>query len=108
MYQCRGQAVEGGGGGRAPIRFGTYNIRNGRNGGLESAFRGMSQANVDVGFFQDTKLTKVIYSRFLAGYKVVATPAPSRHQGGVAIFYRDSPVFAVKAIHQFGTNVIAC
>ena len=32
-----------------PIRFGTYNIRNGRNGGLESALWGMSQANVDLG-----------------------------------------------------------
>ena len=29
-------------GGAVPIRSGTYNIRNGRNGGLESALRGMS------------------------------------------------------------------
>ena len=35
-----------------PIRFGTYNIRNRRNGGLESALRGMSQANMDLGIFQ--------------------------------------------------------
>ena len=35
--------------GTVPIRFGTYNIRNGRNGGLESALRGMSQANMDLG-----------------------------------------------------------
>ena len=34
-----------------PIRFGTYNIRNGRNGGLESAIRGMSKANMDLGIF---------------------------------------------------------
>ena len=27
---------------RVSIRFGTYNIRNGRNGGLELALRGMS------------------------------------------------------------------
>ena len=26
------------------------------------------------------------------GYMVVATPAPSRHQGGVELFYQDSPV----------------
>ena len=32
-----------------PIRFGTYNIRNGGNRGLESALRGMSQANMDLG-----------------------------------------------------------
>ena len=35
--------------GTVPIRFGTYNIRNGRRGGLESALRGMSQANMDLG-----------------------------------------------------------
>ena len=34
------------------IKFGTYNIRNGRNGGLESALRGMAQANIDLGVFQ--------------------------------------------------------
>ena len=38
-----------------PIKLGTYNIRNGRNGGLKSAFRGMAQANIDLGVFQETK-----------------------------------------------------
>ena len=33
------------------IIFGTYNIRNGRNGGLESALRGMAQANMDLRIF---------------------------------------------------------
>ena len=68
----------------------------------------MIQTNVDIGIFQETKRTEGIYSRFLAGYKVVVTPAPSQHQGGVAIFCRDSPVFAVQAICQFGTNIITC
>ena len=35
-----------------PIRFGTYNIRNGRNGGLELALRVIAQANMDLGIFQ--------------------------------------------------------
>ena len=60
-----------------PIRFGTYNIRNGRNGGLESALQGMSQANMDLGIFQETKCTDGIYTRESAGYRVVATDAPS-------------------------------
>ena len=42
------------------IRFGTYNIRNGRNRGLESALRGMSQANINLRLFQETNLTKRI------------------------------------------------
>ena len=68
-----------------PIRFGTYNIRNGRNGGMESALRGMAQANMDLGIFQETKCTEVIYTRELAGYRVAATDAPSQHRGGVAL-----------------------
>ena len=39
------------------IHFGTYNNRNGWNGGLESSLRGMGKSNVDVGIFQETKLT---------------------------------------------------
>ena len=35
-----------------PIRFGTYNIRNRRSRELESALRGMAQANIDLGVFQ--------------------------------------------------------
>ena len=42
------------------IRLATYNIRNGRNGGLEAALRAMAQANVDLGVFQETKLTEGI------------------------------------------------
>ena len=38
--------------GRAPLRFGTYNILNGHNGGLESAVRVVSQTNMDLGVFK--------------------------------------------------------
>ena len=81
---------------RLPIRFGTYNIRNGRNGGLELALREISQASMDMGIFQETNFTDRIYTRGLAKYSVVATNAPSRHRGGVAVFYQPAPHFAVK------------
>ena len=45
-----------------PSRSGTYNIYNGRNGGLELVLRGMSQANMDLGIFQETKVTDRIYT----------------------------------------------
>ena len=89
-----------------PIRFVIYNIRNRRNGRLEAALRGMSQANMDLGILQETKLTDGIYTRRSAGYSVVATDAPSQHHGGVAIFYRPAPHFAVEAVRKFGPNVI--
>ena len=90
-----------------PIRFGTYNIRNGRNGGLEPALRGMYQANMDLGIFQETKCTDEIYTRESAGYRVVATDAPSRHRGRVALLYRLSPLFAVEAVREYGPNVMS-
>ena len=88
------------------IRFGTYNIRNGRNGGLESELRDMAQANMDLGIFQETNCTDGIHSSASTGYSVVATEAPSRHRGGVAVFYRPSPHFAVEAVRKFGPNVV--
>ena len=89
-----------------PIRFGTYNIRNGRKGGLESALRGMSQANMDLGILQETKITNGVYTRGSDGYKVIATDAPSRHRGGVALFYRLTPRFVVEAVERCGPNVM--
>ena len=73
--------------GKVPIRFGTYNIRNRRNSGLEAALWGMSQANMDLGILQETKLMDGIYTRWSAGYGVVAMDKPIRHRGGVEIFH---------------------
>ena len=92
--------------GRVPIRFGTYNIRNERNRGLESALRGMSQAIMYLGIFQETKVIIGVYTRGSDGYSVVATDVPIRHRGMVAIFYRPSLCFAVEAVQQFGPNVV--
>ena len=92
--------------GKVPIRFGTYNIRNGRNRGLELALRRMSQANMDLDIFQETKLTDGIYTRELAGYSVVATDAPSRHRGRVAVFHWPSQHFVVEAVQQLSPNVV--
>ena len=71
------------------------------------ALRGMSQANIDLGVFQETKCTDGIYTRESAGYRVVATDAPSRHRGRVALFYRPSPLFAVEAVRDYGPNVLS-
>ena len=49
------------------IKFSTYNIRNGCNGGLELVLRGVSQANMDMGIFQETTVTDCIYTRRLDG-----------------------------------------
>ena len=92
--------------GKVLIRFGTYNICNGRNGGLKAALRGMSQANMDLGILQETELTDDIFTCTSSGYSVVATDAPSQHRSGVSIFYRSEPHVTVEAVEKFGPNVI--
>ena len=42
----------------------------------------------------------------MASYSVIATDMPSRHRGGVAIFYHSEPHFVVEAVEKFGPNVI--
>ena len=68
--------------------------------------QGMSQANLDLGIFQETKLTDGVYTHGLAKYSVVTTDTPSGHRGGVAVFYWPSPRYAVEAIQQFSPNVV--
>ena len=92
--------------GKVPIRFGTYNIRNGQKGGLDMELWGMSQANMDLGILQEIKLTDGIYTRGSAGYSVIVTDAPIRHRGGVALFYPSEPHFVMEAVEKFGPYVL--
>ena len=69
------------------IHFGTYNIKNGRNEGLESALRGVSQSNIGLRVFQETKVTEGIYMWEYSRYMVVESEAPSTHSRGIAMFY---------------------
>ena len=67
----------------------------------------MAQANIDLGVFQETKCTNGVYTRASAGYRVVATDAPSQHRGGVALFYREEENFAVEEVRTYGPNVLS-
>ena len=62
---------------------------------------------MDLGIFQETKCTDGIYTRESAGYRVVATDAPSRHRGGVTLLYRPSTLFAVEAVREYRPNVMS-
>ena len=67
----------------------------------------MDQANMDLGIMQEMKITDGVYTRASAGYRVVATDAPSRHRGGIALFYREGAGFVVKEVRPYGPNVIS-
>lgn len=89
------------------INIATYNIRSGRNGRLEIALRAMEQMNVDLGILTEAKLTDGIYTRCSSGYNVVATNARVHNQGGVALFYKNSPDWQVESVRHHGPNVIS-
>ena len=61
---------------------------------------------MDLGILQKTKLTDGVYTRGSAGYNVIAADAPSRHRGGVALFYGPTPHFVVEAGERGGPNVM--
>ena len=66
----------------------------------------MDQASMDLGVLQETKCTDGVYTRALAGYRIFATDAPSRHCGGIALLYKDGADFAVEEVRPYGPNVI--
>ena len=92
--------------GTVPIRFSTYNTRNYCNGGLELKLRGMSQANMGLGIFQETKITDDIFTCGSAEYSVVALDKPSQYHGRVVVFHQLAQNFAVEAIQKFGPNTV--
>ena len=93
--------------GRGSIAVASYNIRSGRNGGLESALRAMEAMDVDLGVLLETKLTGGIYTRSSSGYSVVASDAASAHQGGIALFWRPDKSYEVEDWRVRGPNVLS-
>ena len=103
MYRSTGNFTRRGE--RTPIRFGSYDIRNGQNGCLKLALRGASQANLDLGVLQETNIMYRVYTRDSYSYSIVTVDVPSRHLDQVAVFYQASLWFTVEAIYKFVPNV---
>jgi hypothetical protein len=72
--------------GSGSIAFALFNIRSGHNGGLEEALRAMDQLGVDIGILVEIKLAGGFYTCYSSGYSVLASPATSVWQGGIALF----------------------
>ena len=66
----------------------------------------MSQANLDLVVLQDTKFIYGVYTHELAVYSVVSVGALIRYCGGALVFYHVLSQFSIKALQQFGTNVV--
>ena len=66
----------------------------------------MLQANFDLGIFQETKVTEVIYMRKSSGYRVAALEDTITHSGGVAVFYCEAEHFSLEALQLYDANVV--
>ena len=108
---CTGSSTGGSQGDRQevvrPICFGTYNIRISWNGVLESALQVMLQTNVDLGVFQETKVTKVVYTRVPSKYWVVVSESLSAHSGRANFFFCEAEEFTVEVFHLHNANIFS-
>jgi hypothetical protein len=73
-----------------------YNIRNGQNGGLESALRAMAEMDIDFRILVETKITAGIYTCFLSSYNIFASNAVSVRQGEIALLWNPNKLYETK------------
>ena len=85
-----------------------WNIRDGRNGGLEGDTKGMNAMGVDVALFQEGKLTGEFYTKNSSGYTIAATDTATSGQGGLALYWReDNARFEVEEVWKQHPNVMS-
>jgi hypothetical protein len=93
--------------GSGSIAVASWNIRNGCTGELESALQVMEAMGINLGVFLETKLTGGIYTWNSSEYSVIASDAPSAHQGGIALFWRANKTYKVKDWRICRPNVLS-
>ena len=96
---------------RAPwIKMATYNIRDGRQEGLQSATRALGRTGADIAFLQEVKIKdpKFATKRF-DGYEIRTAAAGTARCGGVALLVRENNewAFTVENEKVVGPNVIS-
>ena len=90
------------------IAIATINIRDGRNGGLESAVRAFNQLGVGIGFVQETKFRdRKFAAPTFSGYSILTTDAESLNYGSGALLYKESDHYELEEAKIRGNNVIS-
>ena len=84
-----------------------WNISCGQNAGLASAAKGLMQMGVDVAVLTEMKITDDRYPHFTSGYNLLSSKAASRHQGGIALLWRENhPGVEVEATQILTPNLL--
>ena len=93
---------------RTTVRVATYNIRDGRQGGLYSAVRALRKSKVDVAVLQETKIAQAKFApRRYKGFTIRVAPTSGQNCGGVALAVRENSLFRVENERVVGPNVIS-
>jgi hypothetical protein len=94
-------------GGCGTFSVAAWNICCGRGNGLTFTAKGLAKMGVGCAILSEMKITDSRYTRMTLGYKVLATKAPSKHQGGIALFWQpDHEAFEIEATKIVTPNII--
>jgi hypothetical protein len=85
----------------------TYNIVSGRGSRLIAAIRALEVMHVDVAILTEAKITDNIYPRQYMVYTITATTAPSIHQGGIALAWRQRNGYSIESVIVHGPNMLS-
>ena len=94
-------------GGCGTFSVAAWNIRCGQGHGLTFVAKGLAKMGVGCAILSEMKITDDRYTRMTSGYKVLATKAPSKHQGGIALLWQpDHEAFEKEATKIVTPNLI--
>ena len=94
-------------GGCGTFSVAVWNVRCGRNAGLASVAKGLVQMGVDVAVLTEMKITDDRYPHLTSVYKVLSSKAASRHQGGIALLWKENhPGVEVEAAQILTPNLL--
>ncbi len=93
--------------GRGTFSVAAWNIRCRWGNGLTFAAKGLAKMGVGCAILSEMKITDDHYTSMTSGYKVLATKAPSKHQGGIALPWQpDHEAFEIEATKVVTPNLI--
>jgi hypothetical protein len=85
----------------------TWNIVDGRGGGLKQAAARLSQMGIGVAVLTETKFVDDWHPKTAMGYTIMSFKAASCAQGGVALAWRENDLrFKVKLVLFHGPNTL--
>jgi hypothetical protein len=94
--------------GSGTFRMATWNIVDGRGGRLMQAAAGLAKMEVGLAVLTETKLVDDRHPKTASGYTIMCSKAVSRHQGGVALMWKENdPKFEVELVlFNNGPNIV--